>query len=388
MIRTDTGEIRFRHPLVRSALYDAAPLGQRRRVHAVLARALAGDEHADRRVWHQAMATLSGDEEVAAALEASARRAQRRAAHASAATAFERAAELTLDKSRFLPRLMSAAAAAWNAGQPDRARRLIDRALPSADKEQRAELLHLRGAIESRCASMRDAAATLIEAAEVSENPSLTLEILHLAAEAAADIGDLAKVVAFGARARKLAARRRRDEFCKLVLIGFATLFAGEHAAARETFDDALKLAGELDDDPQAQIWAANAASGGFDLGDGLPFATRAVQLTRDQGLLSLLPVALEQRDWSCCATAASTSPTPPRRRATSCHSTSGMAGAGIWRRWRASRRCGAGKRRPASTSKQVLALAARSGETFLATLAQSYARTARVDRREARRGR
>ena len=88
----------------------------------------------------------------------------------------------------------------------------------------------------------------------------------------------------------------RRDEFCKLVLTGFATLFAGQHARARETFHDALKLADELDDDPQAQIWAANAASGGDDLGAGLPFATRAVRLTRSQGLLSLLPVALEQQ--------------------------------------------------------------------------------------------
>ena len=100
LIRTDSGAVRFRHPLVRSALYEAAPLGERQRVHAALAGALSGDEHADRRVWHQAMATLSGDEEVAAALEASARRAQRRAGHASAATALERAVELTLDKSR------------------------------------------------------------------------------------------------------------------------------------------------------------------------------------------------------------------------------------------------------------------------------------------------
>ena len=104
LLRTDGGAITFRHPLVRSALYEAAPLSQRQRAHAALASALPGDQNADLRVWHQAMATLTGDEEVAAALEASARRAQQRAGHASAATAFERAAALTLDESRLAPR--------------------------------------------------------------------------------------------------------------------------------------------------------------------------------------------------------------------------------------------------------------------------------------------
>jgi hypothetical protein len=68
LIRVTGGTITFRHPLVRSALYQAATLSQRQRVHAALAGALAGEENTDRRVWHQAMATLTGDEEVAAAL--------------------------------------------------------------------------------------------------------------------------------------------------------------------------------------------------------------------------------------------------------------------------------------------------------------------------------
>src|SRR5215472_130619 len=99
LIRVTGARITFRHPLVRSALYQAATLSERQRVHAALADALSGEENTDRRVWHQAMATLTGDEEVAAALEASARRAQLRAGHASAATAFLRAAELSTDGS-------------------------------------------------------------------------------------------------------------------------------------------------------------------------------------------------------------------------------------------------------------------------------------------------
>ena len=80
LVRIAGTTITFRHPLVRSALYQGATMSQRQRVHAALAAALTGEENTDRRVWHQALATLTGDEEVAAALEASARRAQLRAA--------------------------------------------------------------------------------------------------------------------------------------------------------------------------------------------------------------------------------------------------------------------------------------------------------------------
>jgi hypothetical protein len=118
LIRVSGTTITFRHPLVRSALYQAATLSQRQRVHAALAGALAGEENTDRRVWHQAMATLTGDEEVAAALEASARRAQLRAGHASAVTAFLRAAELSTDDAHRVQRVAAAAQAAWDSGQP------------------------------------------------------------------------------------------------------------------------------------------------------------------------------------------------------------------------------------------------------------------------------
>jgi DNA-binding CsgD family transcriptional regulator/tetratricopeptide (TPR) repeat protein len=295
LIRIEEASFRFRHPLVRSALYDGASLAQRQRAHAALADALSGYDQDDRRVWHQAMATLSGDEDVAAALEASARRAQERAGHASAATAFQRAAELTRDESLLASRLASAAEAAWNAGQPDRARPLIERALRFAEPEQRARLLHLRGVIEARSGPMRNAVATFLEAAAASRDASLTLEILLEAAEIASDIGEPAAVAELGARAAKLPALTGRDRFKRAVLLGFAARFAGEDDRARTSFEEALALTDGLDD-PRAHVWAAQAASVGFDLGAGLQSATRAVELARRQGLLSVLPLALMQQ--------------------------------------------------------------------------------------------
>ena len=62
----------FRHPLVRSAVYESATFNDRRRAHAALAAACSAETQTDRRVWHQAIATLTTDEAIAAELEASA----------------------------------------------------------------------------------------------------------------------------------------------------------------------------------------------------------------------------------------------------------------------------------------------------------------------------
>ena len=293
LIQINGATITFRHPLVRSALYQTATLSQRQRVHAALADSLSGEENTDRRVWHQAVATLTGNEEVAAALEASARRAQLRAGHASAATAFLRAAELSTDETRQVRRIAAAAHAAWAAGQPDRAREIIGRALSLAGGETRAGLLHLSGVIEAFTGSQREACDRLVQAAAACSDLPQKLEVLMEAAEAAAASGDFARAIDLGSRAASIPAVTVRDRMLVTLLSGFVKEIAGENHKAQSLFAEAQRLADSLDE-PRALVWAANAASVAGEPGRGLPYANRAVEAARRQGLLSLLPVALD----------------------------------------------------------------------------------------------
>jgi tetratricopeptide (TPR) repeat protein len=295
LIRAPAGMIVFRHPLVRSALQDAATLNQRQRAHAALSAALTGDEHADRRVWHQAMATLTADEEVAAALEASARRSQVRGAHSSAVTAFVRAAELSTDPQRRTSRLAAGAHAAWAAGEPGRARGLIERALPGTSGQARTRLLLLGGVIEARCGDIRAALRLLLESAAAASETSLTLEVLGEAAETAAFAGDFETATELGLHAATLTPGTDRDRFLAAVLTGLSAAMTGDHDRARSALGDVVTLAGRLDD-PRTLIWAASAAWAAPELADGLSYANRAVALARESGLVSMLPLALQHQ--------------------------------------------------------------------------------------------
>ena len=123
-------QVAFRHPLIRSAVYEGARPGDRRRVHEALASTAGQDGNPDEAAWHRAAATVVPDEDVAAALERSAARAERRGGYVAQATFLTRSAELTPDPQDRAVRLFAAAQAHLVAGDGALAEAMLDLAAP------------------------------------------------------------------------------------------------------------------------------------------------------------------------------------------------------------------------------------------------------------------
>lgn len=160
------GRVSFRHPLVRSAAYRAAPVHQRLAVHRALADVTDPVRDPDRRAWHRASSTIAHDEVVAAELEQSAGRATARGGLSAAAALLERAAALTADAALRADRTLAAASAKRKAGALEAALHLL-RALETAPASELRSALteQLRGKIAFDQRRGRDAATLLLSAA-------------------------------------------------------------------------------------------------------------------------------------------------------------------------------------------------------------------------------
>jgi hypothetical protein len=159
-------QVAFRHSLLRSAIYRAAPLGERHVAHRALAAATDVEVDPDRRAWHRAHATAGPDEDVALELEQSAERARARGGVAAAAAFLERSAAFTPDPGCRARRALEAAASKQLAGAPHAALTLLATASAGPlDELGRARLQRLRGQISLDLRRAADALPLLLDAA-------------------------------------------------------------------------------------------------------------------------------------------------------------------------------------------------------------------------------
>jgi DNA-binding CsgD family transcriptional regulator len=296
-----TEQVRFPHPLVRSAIYRAAPLVDKQAAHRALGDATDAQRDPDRRTWHRAQAALGADENLAAELERSAERAQARGGLAAAAAFLERAAALTPDATHRARRGLAAAQAKYLAGAPEAALTLLEGAASAPlNPLEVAMAQRLRGRIALHGGRSCEAAPLLFDAAEQldSVDPGLArethLEALHAAA-VAGRLGMGMRDAATVARTAPPAAVPQRAP--DVLLDGLAVRFTDGIPAGAPILKLALVALrdGNVDyEEGMRWPWlACRVAADVFDDETWHLLASRYVLIARRAGALGVMPIAL-----------------------------------------------------------------------------------------------
>jgi DNA-binding CsgD family transcriptional regulator len=297
LLAAEGARLRFRHPLVRSAVYRAAGFAERRAAHEALAAVLDDDADVDRRAWHRAAAATAPDDEAAEALALTADHAASRGGHTAAARALERAAELDSDPQRRAQRLLAAAVASALAGRVGHAVALLDRAEPELrDPMARGMAMRVRGMASLAIGRPADAYLMLADAARTvlpADRPT-GLGLMMRACMAAAVSGDP------GAIHRMLAEldtepRSEAELFPSRLMNGISKLIGGDAAAGVASIEQALVLAEDVEVLEQVQ----QAGGGAIFVGDwarARRYFDRAIVLARDRGAAAVLVETLGLR--------------------------------------------------------------------------------------------
>ncbi|MDD7968640.1 ATP-binding protein [Actinomycetospora lemnae] len=270
LLSATDGRVELRHPLVRSAVHDAATSSRRRQVHAALATVLAAEDDPDRRAWHLAAAADGPDPEAVAALDGVARRAQRTGGLEAAAAAWARAAELCPVRSERGRLRYAGARAAWLAGRAGLARDLADTALRDLDDPaSRADVARLRARVEWNTGSPDvGQRMVLLAAREVAPtDPDRAREMAMFAAALASfgvDAG--VRVDPVGLVPRPAADDTPRRRCFDHLLVGLDAIARGDGATASTELRAAFAVAEELGEDDQDLL--PNLGIAALQLGD------------------------------------------------------------------------------------------------------------------------
>ena len=293
LVIVTAGAVTFRHPLVRTAVYRGATPQARRAVEQALADALDGVKDRDRRAWHRANAATGPDDAIAAELAHAGDSASDRGGHFGATVAYERAAELTTDEDRRAVLRTDAAQAAWLAGQPDRARDLLDRAAPAGtDAPLRGRIAHLRGTIEAACGAPVAAYATLVAGAELIADADADHAGLMIAeaGQIAWGTGDLPRIAEAGRLLATLPGATTNPG--ARVVVGLTKFMSGDGAGAARELATAADLAENSDQPHMVMLAAAGAMFVGADV-RAIDLFTSAVARVRTAGAAATLPILL-----------------------------------------------------------------------------------------------
>ena len=295
LVEVDQTRLRFRHPLVPSAVYQSATVPDRQAAHTALSTVLTGQP--GRSVWHRAAATTGVDEDVARGLDSVALDAERRGAVSSAIAALERASQLSGDPALTAGRLLRAGELAVALGRLDVVARLL----------RAAEPFQLMPLDQGRAAWVR----AMSDPGPPGE-PARMRALMEIGARMSA-AGDpaLALKLLWAAATSGFWADRENQLSEQIVEIAETLPVSGDdpwllavlaYAAPINRGGLVIERVSRIAPDPTEPdaMWllsAAGATVGAFDLAEG--FAAASVAGLREQGRLGALAQALVLRAWS-----------------------------------------------------------------------------------------
>jgi DNA-binding NarL/FixJ family response regulator/tetratricopeptide (TPR) repeat protein len=307
LVRAEAGEIRFRHPLMRSAVYQLATPSERREAHRAMALVMASldtPSAAEREVWHLAAATTLPDEQIASRLEEAARAAAERRSYATAMDMYELSGRLSPPGKGRVERMISAAEVSMQAGRTEAGLTILDRLrAETQDQDLLTRAVHIRCRIEMWGGKpvvardrLLDEGRRLIDrnpiwaAAMICHSSLLTTmlgELRSAQTESETAVG-LVRELPDGlvmpilvVHALVLASRGQRDEASALLARCRPHLETYDPLAA----DQALLIAGQaydaIEDPTEAHFWYQRAVDAAFHAGAVglLPFQLSALAL-------------------------------------------------------------------------------------------------------------
>lgn len=299
------GATRFRHPLVRSAVYRSATPAERRQAHQVLADVMDPEADPDRRVWHLARAAFGPDDALAAELERAADRALAHGGLAACAAFLERAALLTADSSHRVRRSLDAAQAKMHVGKFEDGEALLEMAeagpLVEADRA-RIEVLRAESSFAANRGNVAVplllAAARRLEPLDAGRARDTYLDALSAAL--------FAGRLAVGAGAREVAeavrkapppeTTRKRDALLEGLAIRFTEGYGPAAPLSQRAVHAFATEKLELEEALGFTWLAAATAASLWDDGHWDALTRRHLDVAREAGALSALPLALATR--------------------------------------------------------------------------------------------
>ncbi len=289
----EAGMTRLAHPMLRTAVLRGARAGDRRAAHASLASAARRHGLGIAAVWHRAEATVGRDEPLATELAALADQ-EPPGGRAVASLALERASVLTHDVRLGSTYLARAAALSFLAGDLPRTRSLAERVLAASPSDAvRGEVLLVLGTVEEYAGSVPRAAHLLAEAADLVHG-EVAVRVLSQLANVRFRLGDVA---AFAVCAQQLARTADlTDPYQRMLTLfaqGWAAALGGEMTSAAPALREALEIAASRRVTDPSTLMVYQAAHFTEDLPMFVALATARADELREDGLAGLLVSAL-----------------------------------------------------------------------------------------------